>query len=171
MGDLQFSSNESISFTSNNVIPTRMNAASGGAICVEGESSFLNNGDITFSKNEARSQGGAIALDRKRDTTTENSLVFKGNDSVTFSGNRTNNQLAGLGGAVYNILGNMELSHNGEVTFSSNTARATYMSQGGAIYFTANGGSGLTLNLSYNDSLSFIDSRAIHSAKVSAPML
>ena len=157
MGDLQFSSNESISFTSNNVIPNPMNAANGGAICVEGETSFQNNGDVTFSKNEARSQGGAIALDRKRDTTTENSLVFKGNDSVTFSGNRTNNQLAGLGGAVYNILGNMELSHNGEVTFSSNTARATYMSQGGAIYFTANGGSGLTLNLSYNDSLSFID--------------
>ena len=157
MGDLQFSSNESISFTSNNVIPNPMNAASGGAICVAGETSFLNNGDVTFSKNEARSQGGAIALDRKRDVTTENSLVFKGNDSVTFSGNHTNNQLAGLGGAVYNILGNMELSHNGEVTFSSNTARATYMSQGGAIYFTANGGSGLTLNLSYNDSLSFID--------------
>ena len=154
-GSLNFSNNEGINFSSNSVISTRMNAGNGGGICVEGTTSFRNNGEILFKGNTAQSQGGAIALDRKRSATEDTHLVFDGNDTVTFAGNKTNNQLAGLGGALFNILGNMELNHNGDVTFSSNTARATYMAQGGAIYSTANGASGLTVELSYNDSLSF----------------
>lgn len=153
-GNLIFSNNAKVACNSNKVIPSG-NAANGGAISIEGTASFLNNGEVIFNGNEARSQGGAIALDRKRDATADTHLVIDGNDTVTFHGNKTNNQLAGLGGALYNILGNMQLNHNGDVTISSNTARATYMAQGGAIYSTANGGSGLTVELSYNDSLTF----------------
>ena len=155
-GNLIFSDNAEISFSSNKVAQKApMNAANGGAVSIEGAASFVNNGDITFSNNEAQSQGGAIALDEKRTPTEDTHLVIKGNGDITFSGNKTSNQLAGLGGAMYNILGNIEMTHNGDVTFDGNSARATYMAQGGAIYCTANGASGLTLNLSYNESLSF----------------
>ena len=154
-GSLNFSNNEGINVSGNSVIHTRMNAGTGGGILVEGTASFKNNGEVIFNGNTAQSQGGAIGLDRKRSATEDTHLVIDGNDTVTFSGNKTNNQLAGLGGALYNILGNIQLNHNGDVEFKSNTARATYMAQGGAIYSTANGGTGLTVELSYNDSVTF----------------
>ena len=154
-GALHFSNNEGINFSSNSVIQSGMNAGSGGGILVEGTASFLNNGEIIFKDNTAQEKGGAIALNRENSATEDTHLVLSGNDSITFTGNKTNNQLAGLGGALYNILGNLELNHNGEVTFSSNTAEATYMAQGGAIYSTCKNDTGLTINLSYNDSLTF----------------
>ena len=153
--NLLFTNNEGVTFTQNKVAQTRQNAANGGGICVEGAALFQDNGKVIFTNNEAQSQGGAIALDRHSNVTEDSHLVINGNDTVVFDKNQTSNQLAGLGGALYNILGNMQLNHNGNVTFSSNKARATYMAQGGAIYSTANGGSGLTVELSYNKSLIF----------------
>ncbi len=154
-GSLNFSNNEGVNFSSNSVIHTSLTACAGGGICIEGVASFQNNGEVIFNANTAQSLGGAIGLDRKRSATEDTHLVIDGNDTVTFSGNETNNQLAGMGGALYNILGNMQVNHNGDVTFKSNAARATYMANGGAIYSTAHGASGLTVELSYNESLTF----------------
>lgn len=159
-GNLLFSNNKSISFKNNKIAQTQNNAASGGGISIEGSASFRNNSEIIFSGNEAQTQGGAISLDRKRTPNSDTHLVLTGNDNVTFSGNRTGNQITGIGGALSNVLGNMTLNHNGNLSFNANTAIGTKQAQGGAIYSTANGGSGRVVDLSYNDSLSFTDNIA-----------
>lgn len=159
-GNLLFSNNKSISFKNNKIAQTQNNAASGGGISIEGSASFRNNSEIIFSGNEAQTHGGAISLDRKRTPNSDTHLVLTGNDNVTFSGNRTSNQITGLGGALSNVLGNMTLNHNGNLSFNANTAIGTNQAQGGAIYSTANGGSGRVVDLSYNDSLSFTDNIA-----------
>ena len=159
-GNLLFSNNKSISFKNNKIAQTQNNAASGGGISIEGSASFRNNSEIIFSGNEAQSHGGAISLSRLRNPNSDTHLVLTGNDNVTFSGNRTSNQITGLGGALSNVLGNMTLNHNGNLSFNANTAIGTNQAQGGAIYSTANGGSGRVVDLSYNDSLSFTDNIA-----------
>ncbi len=153
-GNLIFSNNVKVEYNNNKVIPSG-NSATGGGLNVAGMANFQNNKEVVFSGNQARSQGGAIGVN-KRAVSSEHHLVINENDTVTFSNNSTNKQLAGLGGAIYSMMDSIQLDHNGSMTFSGNTAQATINAQGGAIYANNNGNSDwISVGLSHNNSLKF----------------
>lgn len=161
-GNLSFNNNAKVSFENNKAYQTNNNSvAYGGAISADGIVDFQNNKEIVFDSNEVHSQGGAISSRERRTATTTISLKFHENDNISFTNNSTSNKLAGLGGAIFNLLDNMELTHNGTLTFQNNTAKATTIAQGGAIHSHNNGGAAILSNdISYNDSVSFTKNKA-----------
>lgn len=154
-GNLVFSNNAKVKYE-NNKLNSSGNAGSGGGLYLGGTAAFLNNAEVIFSSYTAASMGGAIAVSKSA-VSTEYDLKVIGNDTVNFTANNTNNSTSCMGGAVFNLMGAVTMTHNGNLCFSGNTAKATYLSQGGAIYSgPANAdNTGLVLNLSHNDSLSF----------------
>lgn len=106
----------------------------GGAIYAYSTLNFIDNSDITFSKNTATEsslygvEGGAIYA---------STLNFSGNGAITFSGNTasTAGRAPDLGGAIYARTA-LTFSSNGDITFSGNTVSTTAagsLVRGGAI--------------------------------------
>lgn len=155
-GNLIFSNNAEVTFQGNKVLPTGNNdAGRGGSLNIEGHASFQNNAAVNFSDNEARTEGGAVSVYRRRASTIDKLLLINGNNAVTFSGNRTANKIVGLAGALYNLNASSELNDNGAIVFSGNAAKSTTTAQGGAIYSRSTDNNRVLTDICYNDSVSF----------------
>ncbi len=87
-GTLNFNNNAEVTFESNKVLPTGSNTGRGGCLNIEGYASFQNNAEVNFTNNEARTEGGAVSVYRRRASTTDKLLLINGNEAVVFSGNR-----------------------------------------------------------------------------------
>lgn len=131
-GNLLYSNNASVSYSNNKVDQNSpSNSADGGALYVNGTATFQNNAEVIFSGNGTMTQGGAITVEK-----TSATVVFNGNDVVTFTENYTNytgRALGGQGGVLYIASSSVELNHNGDLTFSSNKAIGQYLGYGGVI--------------------------------------
>ena len=126
-----YDGNSTISYVSNK-------ASSGGAIYSDGgcDLAVRGNSTVLFIQNIAV-HGGAIYSGNLANSktvlngiinSTDASLSFKGNSSVTFKGNTATSN----GGAVFTLQSNMKIAENVVVKFHNNTAA----SNGGALYLS-----------------------------------
>ena len=173
--DVEMTKNDSITLTKNT-------SANGGALYAASENISLlnNNGDISFTYNEASQAGAAIMAASGSVNISENkgNVLFDSNTSaesnssggaiyaaagvtidkntgnVTFNNHRSTSL---SGGSIYNISGDVSISGNGAVSFSNSTSGVS----GGAIYANSNElRTDGNVTLSGNTSVSFANNTA-----------